>query len=204
MVANNPPFRGGRQETQWITELLHFDVGRAECVRHVGIGPGTRDQAVRCREVGSFALQGGQRRLCVEDFNRVDKARFHQLVDLGFGQAVSHGIEWVGNVHDCPLVANRLGRVEQTKPSGNPIGEEQADEFTPANSDFFTNDDSTRKLINKPLGARHGLVVGDTQHIDAARGDGLCDFVRRCGRIARPHRVTVPVNPKKTVSLGIA
>ena len=97
-------------------------------------------------------------------------------------------------VHEAALVADRAGGVVRAHAERDPLGEEQADELARVRAHLLADDDGAGKLAAQLLGAADRVVVGDRQHVDAARAHAGLELVGRRRRVARPHRVAVEVD----------
>ena len=203
VVADDPTEPELGQEVGRPVEVGHLDVGRAEGVGHVGVAAGPGRQPVPLGEGRRTLVQVGERRLGVEDLDGVDQTRRDQRVQRrrrpgcdawgrtgggrrprrpgpGSGPAASSGGTPNGTCSD------------RNRPISSPA-------CVRSSSPTTTRHGSRRASSTAPLTALWS-VMHSTSIPEAS--SGLGQLILGGGRVARPHRVAVQVDPDPAVGLG--
>lgn len=199
VVADDPALRETVEELARPVEVGHLHVRRADRAGHVRIAAGTGQHAVLGGELGGPAIEAGERRLGVEDLDRVDQTVGDERLERRGGQVAPHRVERVRHVHHPALLADDAGGLGGRSSHGHPLGEEQADQLALAGPHLLADHHPARQPVGELDGAGDGVVVGDAQHVDPGGDDRFGDLVGRGGAVAAPHGVAVQVDAQPAV-----
>ncbi len=184
-------------------EVGHLHVRRTESLGHMRVTPRTARQIELVRQRRRLRVEVRKRRLRVERLQGVDEPLAREGAQLCLTQVVPHRVERVGDVHETALRSDARGRLRGAHTERHAFREEQTDDFTCVGAELLADHDAARQLAGQLERTPDGVVVGDAQHVDARRDDGLLDLVGRRRAIARPHRVGVQIDAHPARTHGL-
>ena len=199
MVAHNAAASKLSQEVGRTVEVGHLHIRRADGIGDVRIAASAGCQIELGRELRRLLVEAAQRRLRVEDLDRVDQARRGQRAQCRLGKIAAHGVEWVRHVHEATLHADDVRGSHGRRAERDALGEEQPDDLAGMRAQLLADHHTTRQLGRQLDCAANGVVIGDAQHVDPALHHGGGDLVGRGGGVTAPHGVTVQVDAHPTL-----